>query len=76
MSRYNTRKEDGSAVSYGYDHVCGYFYMEFAPENDDWPVVDVDTMFDGLTGVQLAERIKGIAVREDHVQFAMMDLQF
>lgn len=61
MSRYFLQKEveSGTAcIAYGFDHALGYFYQEEHPGQPQ-PVVDICSAFDGLTGVQLAERLVG-----------------
>lgn len=73
MSRYNTVTKRGNPVSYGYDHVCGYVYQEFDKDDEDNCLVDLDSLFGGLTGVKLAAMLEGIA-RRQHVDTVMMDL--
>lgn len=61
MSRYFLQKEvpAGTAcIAYGFHHVLGYFYQEEHPDQKAL-VADVCSHFDGLTGVQLAERLVG-----------------
>ncbi len=61
MSRYFLQKEvpAGTAcIAYGFDHALGYFYQEEQPGQKEL-VVDICSHFDGLTGVQLAERLVG-----------------
>lgn len=61
MSRYFLQKEvpAGTAcIAYGFDHALGYFYQEEHPGQKAL-VADVCSTFDGLTGVQLAERLVG-----------------
>lgn len=75
MSRYFLQKEvpAGTAcIAYGFDHALGYFYQEEHPGQKDL-VVDVCSHFDGLTGVQLAERLVGgeealVAIIEDRAE--------
>jgi hypothetical protein len=61
MSHYFLQKEvpAGTAcIAYGFDHVLNYFYQEEHPGQKEL-VVDICSHFDGLTGVQLAERLVG-----------------
>ncbi len=75
MTRYFLQKEvpAGTAcIAYGFDHALGYFYQEEHPGQPE-PVVDICSTFDGLTGVQLAERLVGgeenlIAIIEDRAE--------
>jgi hypothetical protein len=93
MSRYSFQKQmEGSVVTiaYGYDHAMGYFYQEEGEGGE--LIADLDSLFGGLTGVQLAERLCGdenalIAcleaeakyppgVNPQHVNAMMLDLTF
>ena len=74
MSRYTAKKNNGNSVAYGYDRVCGYFYQEFDEEDDC--IVDLDSMFNKLTGVKLAERLEDTTARKDHIKKCYLDLPF
>ena len=75
MTRYFLQREieAGTAcIAYGFDHALGYFYQEEHPGQKE-PVVDICSTFDGLTGVQLAERLVGgeealVAIIEDRAE--------
>ncbi|MEI2607258.1 MAG: hypothetical protein V9G20_01375 [Candidatus Promineifilaceae bacterium] len=75
MTRYFLQKEveAGTAcIAYGFDHALGYFYQEEHPGQKRL-VVDVSSLWDGLTGVQLAQRLVGgeenlIAIIEDQAE--------
>ena len=61
MSHYFLQKEveSGTAcIAYGFDHALGYFYQEEHPGQKTLDA-DICSHFDGLTGVQLAERLVG-----------------
>jgi hypothetical protein len=90
MSRYTFQKTDDQNnpvwISYGFDHACGYFYQEFDAEDEC--LLDLDSLFGGLTGVQLAEHLCGkenIPLPEEtpphdipshHITRMMLDLPF
>ena len=92
MSRYWFQKQTANGettVSYGYDHALGYFYQEESA--DGALLTDLDFLFGGLTGVQLAERLCGgddallacmaaatypTGVNPQHVSAMMLDLPF
>ena len=92
MSRYWFQKQTANGditVSYGYDHALGYFYQEESA--DGVLLTDLDSLFGGLTGVQLAERLCGgenaliacmaattypTGVNPQHVSAMMLDLPF
>ena len=93
MSRYWFQKqmENGEiTVSYGFDHALGYFYQEESA--DGTLLTDLDSLFGGLTGVQLAERLCGgeealsacisaaatypSGVNPQHINTMMLDLPF
>ncbi len=93
MSRYSFQKQTESSeatISYGFDHAMGYFYQE-AGENGEM-IINLDSLFSSLTGVQLAERLCGSAValmaclegaalfpsgvNRQHVHAMMLDLSF
>jgi hypothetical protein len=61
MSRYMFEKVTGEGlvvdVAYGFDHAMGYFFQEFGPDGE--LVSDLDSLFGGLTGVGLAQRLCG-----------------
>lgn len=64
-------------VVYGYDRmVCGYFIQVFNAEDEC--VVDKDSFFHGLTGVQLREMLvgEGVVIPEAHEQAMMLDMPF
>lgn len=75
MTRYFLQKEveAGTAcIAYGFDHALGYFYQEEHPGQKRL-VVDVSSLWDGLTGMQLAQRLVGgeenlIAIIEDQAE--------
>ena len=75
MTRYFLQKEveSGTAcIAYGFDHTLGYFYQEEHPGQKEL-VVDVCSLWTGLTGVQLAQRLVGgeetlIAIIEDQAE--------
>lgn len=51
MTRY-TEIVGSTKIAYGWDRACGVFVQVFDlddPDGDENPVVDVDTLFDGLT---------------------------
>jgi hypothetical protein len=95
MSRYTFEKiveEDGSVseVVYGFDQAMGYFFQEF--DGGGELITDADSLFSGLTGVGLAQRLCGsetrllaclqgyeplpTGVRRKHLERMMMDLPF
>lgn len=75
MSRYTAfNSNSGNFVAYGFDHAVGYFYQEYDNENDD-PVIDVDSLFHGLTGVRLAEYLKNTTANSDHIRKCILDLE-
>lgn len=92
MSRYWFQKQTANGditVSYGYDHAMGYFYQEESAESV--LLTDLDSLFGGLTGVQLAERLCGgedaliacltastypTGVNPQHITAMMLDLEF
>ena len=62
MSRYSSKTANGLSVTYGFDHACGYFLQVFDNNvNNDEPIIDVDSLFDGLSGIHLMERLKEFA---------------
>ena len=93
MSRYSFQKQMESSVvtiAYGFDHAMGYFYQEEGADGD--LITSLDSLFNGLTGVQLAERLcespvvlmacldsdamLPVGVNPQHVRAMMMDLPF
>ena len=74
MSRYNAQHlTNRTAVSYGFDHATGYFYQEF--DSFDRCLVDLDSLFSGLTGVDLATRLESTTASTEHIQKAYLDLK-
>lgn len=82
MSRY-THKVDGVPdmpeaveVSYGYDHACGFFVQVL--DKDEELLLDRDSMFHNLTGVDLVEKLidLGLAIPDMHYSSMMMDMPF
>jgi hypothetical protein len=93
MSRYTFQKQRENnimTIAYGYDHAMGYFYQEANADGE--LLVDLDSFFSKLTGVQLAERlcdgetqliaclqdatVRPFAVNWQHVAAMMLDLPF
>jgi hypothetical protein len=93
MSRYSFPKQRESravTIAYGFDHAMGYFYQEEGANGK--LITDLDSLFHGLTGVTLAERLCGSAaalmaclegdalfpagVNPQHVNAMMVDLPF
>lgn len=72
-------------IAYGFDHACGYF-LQFFPDNEDAELwledVDreecfgVDSLFDGLTGAELAYFIRMFHGNPEHADLAGLDLDF
>ena len=75
-------------IVYGFDHACGYF-IQFFPEDEiakinaarinycsdlDGGYIDIDSLFDGLSGSQLGFMLKLFNANEDHVELAYLDL--
>ena len=71
-------------VVYGFDHACFYFIQfEKILNNLDFDaeqIVDIDTVFDGLTGNEFSNIIKKIlpenSVRVSHCTLASLDMEF
>lgn len=88
MSRYSFQKQmEGGVVTvaYGFDHAMGYFYQEEGPDGE--LITDLDSLFHGLTGVGLAEKLCGSkdklitqrfpgGVDPAHIGRMMVDLPF
>jgi hypothetical protein len=56
MSQYNFESVvDRQLVQFGFDHACGYFVTVY--DADDEPTLAEDSLFDGLTGIGLVERL-------------------
>jgi hypothetical protein len=72
-------------IVYGYDHACGYF-LQFYP-NDEiaefWLIsqhieecYDLDSIFGGLSGVEIAYFLKMFGGNKRHIDLANMDEGF
>lgn len=69
MSRYSCRDNTGREVAYGHDRYCGYFLQVFDNDKDvEDPVIDIDSLFDFLTGPELVEELDkiGTSIPEEH----------
>jgi hypothetical protein len=71
-------------VVYGFDHATGYFLQlfpldekaeEWLPESDD-ECFDIDSMFGGLTGIELAYFLRMFSGNAEHIDLASLDLPF
>jgi hypothetical protein len=76
-------------VCYGFDHVA-YYFVQLEPsdhcfdeivvesdEKDEWPeVIDIDNIFDGLTGSDLGYFLRKCGAPHDHVENCFLDLPF
>lgn len=70
-------------VNYGFDHAIGY-WIDFDDNNsddDELPVLELCSMFDGLTGHKLGMILSVImpnanSMIKDHIHQAHMDLPF
>ena len=61
-----------NTVSYGLDHVTGWFYTEF--NSDDEPVVELDSMFTGLSKGKLLELLEKTDAPAKHLKRIALDL--
>jgi len=65
-------------VSYGFDHVCGYFIQVFSADNPDVPVFDEDSAFSSLTGSKMLDAFEEMGiydhVSEEHKTAMALDL--
>ena len=55
MSRHNCEQKNGKTVSFGYDNVMGYFVQQWDINNQDKPILDLDSKFDKLSRGTLVE---------------------
>jgi hypothetical protein len=64
------------AVAYGYDHVCGFFFQALDANED--AVIDLDSLFTGLTGPDLAQKLEDfdVPIPEIHRASMCMDMPF
>jgi hypothetical protein len=71
-------------VVYGFDHATGYFLQlfpldekseEWLPETED-ECFAVDSMFGGLTGIELAYFLKMFNGNKKHIDLMSLDLPF
>ena len=73
-------------VSYGYDHAF-YYFVQLEPEEiesasldeyeeeSEWPmVIDIDSVFDGLTGSDLGYFLRKVGAPYDHIENCFLDL--
>jgi len=73
------------SAAYGFDHATGYFFQVFPvdEEGESWlEEMDVeecfglDSMFDGLTGAELAYFIRMFNGNTEHADLAGLDMPF
>ena len=53
---------DSATVAYGYDRICGYFIQLFEADDQDVPVYDADSTFDGLSGPKMLDAFEEMGV--------------
>jgi len=60
MSQYNfSSRPERLDVMFGFDHALGYFVTVFKPNTEeDEALVDLCSLFNGLTGPQLVEEVE------------------
>ena len=77
MSQYRVLVDGGTRTYvYGFDSACGYFIQVYNDQDED-PEVDLDSRFNGLSGIGLAEWLEGIdGVLESHLERMVFDLPF
>jgi hypothetical protein len=67
-------------VNYGFDHALGYWYDAWADnsDDDDLPLVERCSQFDGLSGARLVEALDElhVSVPSDHFNAAITDRPF
>lgn len=73
------------SVVYGFDHATGYF-LQLYPVDDaakdctgifgDEECIDIDSLFNGMTGTDLGYFLKMIDENNQHADFAYMDFPF
>ena len=75
-------------IAYGFDRACGYF-IQFFPGNElaedciiyinrgiDEECINLDSMFDKLSGVELGFILRLLQADKNHVDMCCMDLEF
>lgn len=60
-------------VAYGYDHACGYFLQLF---DDADECVEYDSLFQNLTGAELAYFLSLFGGNPYHIELAYVDMPF
>lgn len=76
MSRYEIKTKDNGVLAYGFDHALGYFVDKAKTGKFDIKdmIFEKSSMFDGLTGVELAQILKEEDAPPEHITKAMLDL--
>lgn len=80
MSRYTIRLaipvNDVVELAYGYDHAVGVFFQALNAEDD--AVIDLDQLFNKLSGADVVEKIDefGVGIPEIHKAALYMDMPF
>ena len=65
---------DRASVAYGLDHICGYFIQVFSPDDPDEIVLNVDSLFTGLTDAQMLEWFHKIGIYDRIPQRHMSEM--
>ena len=68
---------ESGTIAYGFDHAVGYFFQVL--DEQDEPMIDADSTFDGLSGMVLAQtllhmRQDGFNIPAAHIIRAAHDL--
>ena len=77
MSRYSKELENGKRVSYGFDHVLGYFFDVFDVPNKDGEehlLIEESSKLTGMSNGKMIELMDVYKLPESHIEQVAMDL--
>lgn len=77
MSRYTKKLESGRSVSYGSDHILGYFFDVFDvpdKEGEEYPIIEESTNLTKMKRSKMIYLMDIHSLPESHIEQVAMDL--
>ncbi len=78
MSRYSKVINEEESISFGYDHLEGYFFQHFKRREDgeDDLIVDESSLFTMMSNEKMIELLKEYDCSQDIIKRVELDLSF
>jgi hypothetical protein len=77
MSREKKELNNGKIITYGHDHVTGYFFQVFdaiEKDEEDYLLIDECSTFTKMSNGKMVELMDAYGLPESHIEQVAMDL--